>query len=306
MSFLKKIRGLFSLLREMNERLKRLQEAMGRVEVRQGLERENSYFNKHEFQVYSQWGEDGLIQHLIQNIEIDNPTFVEFGVENYTESNTRFLLTNNNWSGLVIDGTQENIDYIKKDSIYWKHNLKAECAFIDKDNIDSLIEKNGISGDIGLLSVDIDGNDYWVWDAIHCISPRIVICEYNSIYGFEKQVTVPYAPHFYRTDAHYSNLYWGASINALTSLAHSKGYALVGSNLAGNNLFFVRRDVMGSINELSPKEAHKVSQFRESRNKDGELTLLSFEERLLTIVDMPLVDVLNNQEKVIKELYELG
>jgi len=302
---IKKLKGLFFLLNEINERLKSLQQASGRIEARQLSPGNDNNFSNHEFQVYSQWGEDGLVQYLIHQVEIENPVFVEFGVESYTESNTRFLLVNNNWSGLVIDGSEKNIARIKQDPIYWRYNLKVECAFIDKDNINDLIEKNGISGDIGLLSVDIDGNDYWVWEAIDRISPRIVICEYNSIYGFEAQVTVPYDPLFYRTKAHFSNLYWGASISAFTSLARSKGYTLVGSNSAGNNLFFVRNDVMSKLDAVTPQEAHTVSQFRESRDAQGNLTLLPFEERILAIKDMSLVNLLDNKQYLIKELYAL-
>ena len=80
-----------------------------------------------EFKVFSQFGEDGVIQYLINNIDIDNKTFIEFGVENYTESNTRFLLLNDNWKGLVIDSNKEYIDFIKSDSIYWKHELTVHC-----------------------------------------------------------------------------------------------------------------------------------------------------------------------------------
>lgn len=94
-----------------------------------------------EFQVFSQWGDDGIIQYLVSKISIPNKVFIEFGVENYTESNTRFLLVNNNWSGLVIDGSKENIDYIKNDKISWAHDLHAFHAFITKANINELINK---------------------------------------------------------------------------------------------------------------------------------------------------------------------
>jgi hypothetical protein len=302
---LKEFKNLFFLLPEINERLKKIQQAAGRIETRQLSEITNNNVRDHEFQVYSQWGEDGLIQYLIERINIDRSVFVEFGVERYTESNTRFLLINNNWSGLVIDGSEKNIDYIKSDSIYWQHNLKAECAFIDKDNINTLFEKNGITGDIGLLSIDIDGNDYWVWDAIDVVTPRIVVCEYNSVFGYEKKVTIPYDPCFSRTSAHYSNLYWGASISAFTLLGKAKGYSLVGSNSAGNNLFFVRNDLMQNLREVSPKEAHYVSQFRESRGEDGDLTLLPFDQRLLVIADMNLINLSDNKQYLIKELYAL-
>lgn len=88
-----------------------------------------------EFQVFSQRGEDGIIQYIINKIEIPNKIFIEFGVETYNESNTRFLLMNNNWSGLVIDGDFKNIKYIKEDFIYWKYDITAIQSFITRDNI---------------------------------------------------------------------------------------------------------------------------------------------------------------------------
>ncbi|MFM5887936.1 MAG: hypothetical protein ACKOQS_06545, partial [Dolichospermum sp.] len=131
----------------------KLQETLGRIEEIQ-LETFNSKsIRDNEFRAFSQWGEDGIIQFLIRNVPISRKIFVEFGVQNYTESNTRFLLINNNWSGLVIDGGSEEISYIKNDPIYWQYNLKAVNSFITKDNINQIISDNGIQGEIGLLSV---------------------------------------------------------------------------------------------------------------------------------------------------------
>jgi hypothetical protein len=244
-----------------------------------------------EFRVYSQWGEDGIIQHLIHRIPIENPVFVEFGVEDYRESNTRFLLRRNNWRGLVMDGDPANIQTLKKDPIYWKHDLRAVASFITKDNINALIQGAGISGDIGLLSVDIDGNDYWVWQAISGIQPRIVICEYNSVFGGKHPVTIPYQADFQRTRAHSSNLYWGASLPALCELAASKGYELIGCTSAGVNAFFVRRDLAGPFRKLSAAEGYVESRYRESRDASGALTFVSGPDRLRLIADLPVVDV---------------
>jgi len=298
-----KVRKFFYILQLIEVRLQKIQQALGRIESRQLDIHSSNDFQKYEYQVYSQWGEDGLIQHLISKIVIDNPIFVEFGVERYTESNTRFLLINNNWSGLVIDGSDKNIQHIKNDPIYWKHNLKAECAFIDKDNINSLIQKNGISGDIGILSIDIDGNDYWVWEAINVVNPSIVICEYNSLWGPELAVTTPYDPTFFRTNKHYSNLYWGASIAAFTELANLKGYSLVGSNCAGNNIFFVRNDLLGNLNVLPPQSAWVKSQFRESKSEIGELTFLPIVAALELLANMPLINLADGQIYRVSELY---
>lgn len=303
--FIKKLKLLFRKLGSYEQRLLDIQTTLGRIEQRQNLEKSSSIFNKNEFKVFSQWGEDGLIQYLLRFIHIENPIFVEFGVQNYLESNTRFLLVNNNWSGLVIDGDPENISYIKSSPIYWRHDLKAECAFITKDNINELLTSNGLKNDIGLLSVDIDGNDYWVWNAIDVISPRIVVCEYNSLWGDTLSVTTPYLASFSRTKEHYSNLYFGASITALTDLAKSKGYSLVGSNTAGNNIFFVRNDLLGGLVVLSPQNAWIESRFRESINKSGNLSFLSVDERLALVSDMPLVNLNDGQHYPVNELYSI-
>jgi hypothetical protein len=297
-----KIKQFIYLFRSLDARLVNIQNALGRIELRQNISRENLDIVDSEFKVFSQWGEDGIIQHIVNNIPIENPIFIEFGVETYTESNTRFLLVNNNWSGLVIDGSQNNIDYIKADSIYWRYNLKAECSFIDKDNINQIIKKNGIAGEIGLLSVDIDGNDYWVWDAINVVNPAIIVCEYNSLWGAKKSVTTPYKADFSRNDAHPSNLYYGASIQALVDLANHKGYALVAGNRAGNNVFFVRYDLLNGLPTLSAEQAWVKSQFRESRDVNNTLTFLDYEARRELIADLPLIDTQTQQTIKVRDL----
>lgn len=302
-NYIKKVKSLWTSVNSYEDRLLRIQESLGRIELRQNDGNGSLSPGSHEFKVFSQWGEDGIIQMILRHVRISNALFVEFGVENYLESNTRFLLINNNWSGLVIDGSPDNVAYIKSDPIYWRHNLKADCAFITKDNINEILMKNGALGDIGLLSVDIDGNDYWVWGAIDVVNPRIVVCEYNSLWGDTQTVTTPYHSSFSRTKAHYSNLYFGASISALTELAKSKGYSLVGSNTAGNNIFFVRNDLLGDLNVLTPQDAWVQSQFRESRDKLGNLTYLSFAERLNLISDMPLVNLNDGQQYSINKLF---
>lgn len=258
-----------------------------------------------EFKVFSQFGDDGIIQYLVHKTHISaaERCFIEFGVENYEESNTRFLLINDNWRGFVIDGDPRNKRYIMSDHIYWRHDLKAVCAFVDTENINELITSAGFSGEIGLLSIDIDGNDYWVWERISCVKPVVVVVEYNSVLGCEHAVSIPYDPKFRRSTAHYSNLYWGCSIKALEKLAENKGYALVGSNSAGNNAYFIRRERLSDIRELDAQEAYVESRFRESRDRAGSLTFLSGNERLRAIRDMPICDLERNVTVPISELY---
>lgn len=229
---------------------------------------------------------------MLRNIKINQKVFVEFGVQDYTESNTKFLLMNSNWSGLVMDGSPEYISQIKKDPIYWQYNLKAVQAFIDKNNINQLLTENGVSGEIGLLSIDIDGNDYWVWEAIDVVNPAIVVIEYNARFGKDKSITIPYDSHFERSKAHYSNIYFGASLKALYLLAQRKGYTLVGCNTAGNNAFFVRHDLKSpEIKGLSVEEGYVDCKFRESRDSEGKLTYLSREEEEKILASLPFENI---------------
>ena len=286
---IKRIKRFLTALSSNSHKINQIQESLGRIEARQTKNVDDH--KDSEFRVFSQWGEDGIIQFLINKIEIENKIFVEFGVENYLESNTRFLLSNNYWSGLVIDGSENNINFIKQDPIYWATNLKAVHSFITKDNINDILTSNGIKGNIGILSVDIDGVDYWVWEAIDCISPSIVIAEYNSHFGPTAQVTVPYSHDFVRDDIHFSKIYYGASISALNGLAIKKGYKLVASNSAGNNLFFVRDDLMQNLDELTVQEAYVESEFREYHDENGHLTFFNFQDRFEKIKHLEIFDI---------------
>ena len=258
-----------------------------------------------EFQVFSQRGEDGILQYIIGKIEIPNRIFVEFGVEDYTESNTRLLLMGNNWSGLVIDGDPTNIRFIQSDLIYWKYDITAVQSFITKENIDGLITGYTDCRDIGLLSVDIDGNDYWVWEAITSISPRIVVCEYNSAFGATEKVSVPYAPDFVRSRAHHSELYFGASLAAFCSLAEKKGYDFIGTSDAGLNAFFVRKDCSAPFRKYTAEEGFRETQNRDSKDEKGRLTYLRHGDRLAAMKELPVVDVVTGKKQTIGDLYRI-
>lgn len=257
------------------------------------------------FQVFSQRGEDGVLQYLIDKIEIPHKLFIEFGVEDYTEANTRFLLINNNWKGLVMDGSRRNIRFIKSDFIYWKYDITAHQQFITAENINELIGQFTSCEDIGLLSIDIDGNDYWVWEAIDAIWPRIVVCEYNSAFGDTAKVSVPYDKNFVSSKAHYSRLYYGCSLAALCHLAEQKGYDFVGTTAAGVNAFFVRKDVSAPFIKHTAASGFHASANRDSRTRNGKLSFLPHNERLQQIADMELIDVTDHSIHRIKDLYKL-
>jgi hypothetical protein len=261
-----------------------------------------SRFDDAGFKVFAQWDEDGLIQYLVAHLEGCPKTFVEFGVGDYSEANTRLLLERDNWRGMVIDSSRENIDTIRKSSYFWRHSLAAEEAFVDRENINDIIQRNGFTGEIGLLSIDVDGVDYWIWDAIEVVSPQIVVCEYNGAFGSRARITVPYRPDFERAKAHPSLIYAGASLGALIHLGRRKGYELIGSNIAGNNAFFVREDVLATSNIQVSGTLYRRPLFREARNPDGTLSFLDVAEALSLIAHLPVIDVETGQEIRVSEV----
>lgn len=254
-----------------------------------------------EFKVFSQWGDDGIIQFLVNYLDIpyEQQIFIEFGVEDYSEANTRFLLINNNWKGLIMDGSTAHMHKVQNSPLYWRQELTAMPVFITKENINSLITQNGIRGEIGLLHIDIDGNDYWVWNEIDVVNPIIVIVEYNAIFGANHSWTVPYKADFVRTDAHHSNLYWGVSLAAIADLATEKGYTFVGCNRNGNNAYFVRNDKLKALQPRTVQDAFMPSRFREHRDKSGKLTFVSGDARLEVIKGLPIYNTRTQQIETI-------
>lgn len=270
----------------------RVQEAIGRIETRQIRAINPRDWHAWEFSVYSQFGEDGLLQYLTAQVPIARKLFVEFGAQRYTEANTRLLTVQDHWSGLLLEADGDAVAAIRQNPIYWQFNLKAVQAMVTRENINALLRDNGMSGEIGVLSIDIDGNDYWVWEAITEVQPAIVVIEYNHRYGPERAVTIPYDAQFSRGRAHSSMIYYGASLAALHRLGERKGYALVGCTRAGNDAFFVRRDLLRPpLEARTPGQAFVAGQFRESRDAQGQLLFLSAEEEQAILSTLPLVNV---------------
>ena len=275
------------LLRQQNDRQLLLSGRMASWQARQKTMIDN--IADVEFRVSSQWGEDGIIDWLIENIPTPNTTFVEFGVENYQEANTRFLLQNRNWRGLVMDGNPAYMASVRREEIYWRYDIDAVDAFITRENINSILSEQNISGDIGLLSIDIDGNDYWVLEAITGVSPRILVCEYNPILGDLHPIAVPYRKDFDRLKAHHCGLYFGASIKAIRLLAQEKGYEFVGTCSNGINVFFVRRDLYGHVDGKINKKKTYPSRHRDARDENGELIYIPGVKRANLISHLPVV-----------------
>ena len=267
--------------------------AIGAMLSKQQFLMSSDNINDYEYKIFSQWGDDGIIQYLIRNVTIENEIFIEFGVEDYQESNTRFLMMNNNWSGFVMDGSNKAMDNLKSKDWYWKYALISKAVFIDKDNINSLLASTGFSN-IGLLHIDIDGNDYHILNEIDLskLNPSIIIMEYNAVFGKDRFISILYDKNFNRTKAHYSNLFFGASLPAFDYTLSKKGYSLVGCNLAGNNGYFVRNDLLNErVKKVPVEKAFNESKFRESRDKDYSLSYIGGDARLELLKGLMVMNV---------------
>jgi hypothetical protein len=295
---MKSPKALMLEMKSAFQNISRITERLDELKINQGLmlsamneARKSTNLTDYEFKVFSQWGEDGIIQYLIKAIEIEHKTFIEFGVESFIEANCRFLMMKDNWSGYVIDGSSSNIANLRNSYFYWKYQIDAVDAFVTKDNINDLLAKSGFDEDVGILSIDIDGNDYFILEAINTVRPRILVCEYNAVFGARK-ISVPYDPGFSLTKKHYSNLYWGASLSAMTFIANRKGYSLVGTNSNSCNAFFVRDDLLNEkVTVLTAGQALLPLKIRESRDTQGNLSYLAGADRLKAIRGLRVVNV---------------
>ncbi len=191
------------------------------------------------FQVFSQNDEDGMIQEIFRRIGTTSKIFIEIGCGEGLENNTLYLLLSG-WSGSWIDADEGNIQSCKRlhGKALQDGRLKLMQRAITAENVEETITGNA---EPDLLSLDIDGNDYWVWKAIESIRPRVVVIEFNAT--FRPPVKLVQA---YQRDAAWNGTnYYGASLAALEELGAVKNYALVGCDLSGNNAFFVRQDCLG-------------------------------------------------------------
>lgn len=196
------------------------------------------------FKVHSQSDEDGILREIFRRIGTTNRVFVEFGAETGQENNCRFLLEQG-WTGLWMEGNQYGADGIRK--LFTKEIARGQLRFIEayvsRDNVNALIQQSGIGGEIDLLSIDIDSIDYYVFQVIEAIKPRVVVLEHNHSYPPGEIWVMPYNPN-YRWDHTTGAADYGASISALVDLANHKGYQLVGCGLYSPNGFYVRNDLL--------------------------------------------------------------
>lgn len=199
--------------------------------------------NRFEYQVFSQNGEDGALEEVFRRIGTTNEYFVELGAGDGLENNTTCLLLRG-WSGCWLEREPELARRIEQKfaGVVRNGRLSVRRAAVTAENVESLLVDSGVPKEPDLLSIDIDGMDYWVWRAISSFQPRVVVIEYNALYRPPLRWVAKYDPAF-RWDGR--SCYWGASLESLTRLGVAKGCKLVGCDFTGNNAFFVREDLVG-------------------------------------------------------------
>lgn len=227
-------------------------------------------FRDSGFRVYSQTDEDGLLLYIFSVIGFTNKVLVDIAFASPYGANTTNLICNWGWNGLLIHGSDKELESSKK---YFKSHPdtsivlpKLIMEWITAENVNDILVSNGISGGIDLFSLDVDGMDYWIWKSLEAIQPRVVIVECQTMWGHEKSVTVPYKPDFNRFNVHPD--YFGASLSAFIKLGREKGYRLVGCNKYGYNAFFVQNGIGEKfLPEISPEEcfAYVPSDLQQKR-----------------------------------------
>ena len=260
--------------------------------------------NNIEYKVFSQSGEDGIIDFLLHNLKIIKPKFIEIGVGDYSESNTRFIYERCSPKGLIIDCVNELEKKVSKNIKMWTGDLKVIENYVDSKNILNILQENNFIDNIDLFSIDIDGIDYWILEKLPSNFSKIAIVEFNANFGEKLEITVPNIDNFNRTTYHYSNLCFGMSLKAAINIMEKKNYYFIGTNLMRTNAFFISKNY--SKEEYFPEiEINKTSivsdvNFRESRDKAGRLNFLSGKNKIEEIGECEVVDLSNQKKKITK------
>jgi hypothetical protein len=243
-----RLRGLGPTPERLDRQIQVLQAQQLQDRIRRGETLPS--FEEVEFSSYAQNGEDGILLLIFTAIGMGRKQVVEACAGSGIECNAANLIINHGWDGLLFDGSGQKIAigkafYAQRNNAWRLRRLppKLVKAWITVDNINDLIAANGMKGEIDLLSLDMDGVDYWIWKAITGISPRVVVLEYNNRWAADQSVTVPYKNDFESESSPSSSGYFGASLLAYTRLARQKGYRLIGANSPNTNAFFMRNDV---------------------------------------------------------------
>ena len=257
-----------------------------------------------DYKVFSQTGEDGIIDYLLYSLNIKVPKFVEIGVGDYRESNTRYIFQKNCSRGLIVDKNKNLKKKVSKIVKLWKGDLTIIETAVTSENILHILNSNDFDNNLDVFSLDIDGIDYWILEVLPEKLSKIVVLEYNPTFGPNLEITIPNSKDFDRKKYHYSHLCFGASLKALVKLMNKKKYVFVGSNIACFNAFFVLESEIEKLNLNLPDKndlsKYTTSFIRESRSIENKLNYLSGKQKLKEIENCEVIDLSNPEKKLVK------
>ena len=257
-----------------------------------------------EYKIFSQTGEDGIIDFLLKKLDILNCKFVEIGVGDYSEANTRYIYEKSFSEGLIIDIENNLRDKVSKNINLWKGLLHVENIEINSENINEILDKYNLNANLDLFSIDIDGIDYWVIDNLKPQISKLFVLEYNPTFGHNLEITIPNIKNFNRFKSHYSGCYYGCSLKAMIKLMDRKGYDFLGTNKLNFNAFFASKNISHKFENLKQNldslENYSLIKIRDSKNKEGELDFLDKKQRLIQIKNLEIIDVSEKNNKIYK------
>ena len=258
-----------------------------------------------EVKVFSQWGEDGILDFLCDKTKLSKPKVIEIGAGQFQECNSRFICESRNASAVLIDSDSNLVKTLEVSELLWKNHIFAIQEFVTSENANRLVEQSRVlMGGADILSLDIDGNDFWVMSSIHLIDISIVVVEYNPLFGFKEPVAVPKDDLFDRRVKHHSWLYCGVSLPAWVLYFSNKGYQFIGTNRVGNNAFFVKNGYAIDWGFELPTTLSKFTDWRirESRDVNSKMNYLSNNERIAIISHLPVVRTDNGVERKVGDI----
>ena len=256
-----------------------------------------------DYKIFSQNGEDGILDYLLYQLGIQKPKFLEIGVGDYSECNTRFIFERCSSKGTIIDSLYNLEEKVKKNVLLWKGELNIINKNINSENILKILNEYDTLNQLDLFSLDIDGIDYWILEKMPQNFSKIVVLEYNPSFGAELEITVPNIDNFNRTQYHYSNLCFGMSLKAAINLMDKKNFYFVGTNLFRNNAFFVSKDFIKEkfFKDLEVNDLYSSidANFTENRDVSGNLNYLKSKKRIEKILDCEVVDLSNYKNEIV-------
>jgi hypothetical protein len=246
-----RIKGLVRIIYD----IKTLKEAFLEMHI-ENLRKNAKGLNKYEAKFFSQHGEDGIISEIFKRIGTTNKIFFEFGAGTQFENNSIYLLLNG-WSGAWLDGSKKNIKFLEKyfEKYIKSNNLKLSDKFISSKNINQIASELDIPKEIDFLSIDIDGNDYYIWEACH-LEPRLLCIEINPRFNYDSDYL-----HEENDEFGFPTPFSGSGLKRMVELSEKKGYVLVATDLSGVNAFFVKKKYKDKFEYLDIKDTYNTARF---------------------------------------------